>query len=76
MFFFTVRKKIVLMYAGAPKFAQDLFFWNYHLTQGLSQGLSQGLTQGLRVRSSIKENILLLNNIGIYNYTEVVGLHK
>ena len=39
------------MYAGAPTIAQELFFWSY----------------GLRAVHPAEENILLLNNIDMYN---------
>ena len=49
-FKFLISEKNIEMYAGDPKFAQELFFWSYHL---------------------IEEHILLLNNLGMYNYTAV-----
>ena len=45
------------MYAGAPKFGQELFFWSYHLGSV----------------HPAKENIFLLKNIDTYNYTAVEG---
>ena len=44
------------MYAGAPKFSQELFFWSYHL----------------RSVNPTEENILLLNNIDMSNKTAVL----
>ena len=44
---FLILEKNVFMYAGAPKIAQELFFWGYHL----------------RSVHPTEENILLLNNM-------------
>ena len=36
IFLFFNSEKNILMYAGAPKIAQELFFWSYHLWVGSS----------------------------------------
>ena len=36
LYFFYFWKKIFFMYSGAPKIAQELFFWSHHLGVGSS----------------------------------------